>query len=257
MRRCIFCDAEIPSGAPPEHVLPKWLRKFLEKGEFYTQLPGTFQATYESPPEPWGKWRQEISRHPTITVDTVCADCNHHWMSDLETWTSPILTPMIEGKSRGLDIAAQVLVSRWATKTAMVCDQLVPSVDRHYTADECRWMPHQAVPPPDTTVRLGHYTGHAWAFIDVKHISLFRGSPDPSNLKVGSSADAFRTAMAIGKLVIEIAVRRPEGDLTIEGVDLDDILMPVWPSTETRSWPPRLGQNDKALQSFFYPDEAD
>ena len=35
MRRCVFCGDEIDPKAPPEHVLPKWVRRFRPpKGRF-------------------------------------------------------------------------------------------------------------------------------------------------------------------------------------------------------------------------------
>jgi hypothetical protein len=253
MEQCVFCAEEIDPDAPPEHVLPKWLRKFLEKGESFTQLPGTYRKSRQTAVLPWGDWKEHNSKHPVVTVDTVCRDCNHHWMSDLETWTSPVLTPMIEGKAQGLDIAQQVLVSRWATKTAVVWDQLVPVYDRIYTADESRWAKEQSVPPPDTTVRLGHYTGTTREFIDVKHESLFWERPSDPQVR----PDAHRTVMVIGQLVIDIAVRRPDKTLKIKGrdIDIDDLLMPVWPTAQARRWPPRLGLNDKSLESLLSPTE--
>jgi hypothetical protein len=248
-RRCVFCDAEIETGTPPEHVHPKWLRKFLDKGEVFTHGPGTHRESRATPAVPWGKWQGRSSKSPLVTVETVCRSCNHHWMSNLETWTSPLLTSMIEGKPQGLDLDQQVLVSRWATKSAMVWDQLVPGEARIYTTEECRWAKEQIVPPPDTTVRLGHYTGTTWDFLDVKHENLFWEPPSDPKVRPG----AHRTLMVMGKLVIDVAVRRP--DLIIKGFDIDDALVPIWPTAQPRSWPPRLGLNDKSLEALLDPAE--
>ncbi len=32
MAHCVFCNGEIPAGAPPEHVIGKWMSKFRPKG---------------------------------------------------------------------------------------------------------------------------------------------------------------------------------------------------------------------------------
>jgi len=238
-------------------VFPKWLRKFLDRGESFTHLPGYVQESRKAPPMPWGNWPEHRSKNTGITVDTVCRSCNHHWMSDLETHASPLLTPMIEGNPRGLTLDQQVLVSRWMTKTAMVWDQLVPPDDRIYTTEECRWAKAKPTPPPDTTVRLGHYIGTEAAFIEAKHESLFREVPaDP---QVRARPDAHRTVFVIGKLVVEVGVRRPANSLTVTGqdIDVDELLMPIWPSLNARRWPPRLALNDMTLESLHRPDEPD
>src|SRR5437764_926530 len=178
-RRCIFCRSGIEPGTPGEHVYPKWLRKFLEEGEFFTHLPGTYKDTYDQTTEPWSDWGEYKSKDAGPQIDTVCRGCNHGWMSDLETAASPILTPMIEGHAQGLDINQQVIVSRWASKTAMVWEQLVRHKHRNYSDAEHRWMKEKATPPPDTTVRLGHSTGTQAEFIEHKRNALFWELPAP------------------------------------------------------------------------------
>jgi hypothetical protein len=256
-RRCIFCDSIIGSGEPGEHVYPKWLSKFLAKGEFFTHLPGEFREATHAPLEPWGDWKEHQSRDTGIQVRTVCRSCNHHWMSDLEAEASPILTQMIEGNAQGLDLHQQVLISRWATKTAMVWAELVAEEDRLYSPDEHRWAKDKPTPPPDTTVRLAHYNGTAAEWIEHKRVALFWELPPEPEPR--GRPDAHRTIMVIGKLVIEVAVRRPADTLKIpvENIDIDDVLMPVWPSAQIRSWPPRIPVNDKTLESLHSPDEPD
>lgn len=177
-------------------------------------------------------------------------------MSDLEAAASPILVPMIEGKARGLGIAQQALVSRWASKTAMVWDQLVPDQHRLYDDAEHRWVMKNATPPPDTSVRLGHSTGSEAEFIEHKRAALFWELPPDSEDRI--RPDAHRTLMVIGELVIEVAVRRPVDSLKPPaGIDIDDLLMLVWPTAQPRSWPPRLGMTDKTLESLHTPEEPD
>jgi hypothetical protein len=256
MRVCMFCGEEIADDAPPEHVLPKWLRKFLAKGERFTQRHGAFRDHPDAPTVRWGQWEEHDTKHPAITIDTVCAGCNHGWMSDLETEASPLLTPMIEGNPVGLSVEQQALVARWSTKTAMAYDQLLPAGRRHYTAEECRWAMEQTMPPPDTTVRLGHYSGTAFDFIDVKHEALYWERPaDP---EIRAAPDAYRTLLVIGKLVIDLGVRRPINAMFVNAgsVSIDDLMPLVWPTSEARSWPPRLGLNDNSVASLQSPKDA-
>jgi hypothetical protein len=255
--RCIFCDGRIASDEPGEHVFPKWLRKFLDEGEFFIHLPGTYQESGDSPVQSWGKWREHKSKDTGPRIRTVCRSCNHHWMSDLETEASPILTPMIEGKPQGLDVNRQVLISRWASKTAMVWDQLVPADARLYDASEHHWAKDKPTPPPDTTVRVGHNTGTRAEFIEHKRVGLFwELPPDP---KASVRPDAHRTVMVIGKLVIEVAVRRPPNTIRVaEGnVDIDELLMPIWPTAAPKAWPPRIGLTDASIESLHNPSEPD
>jgi hypothetical protein len=255
MRRCIFCGADILPGTPGEHVYPKWLRRFLADGEFFEHLPGTYKDTPNAQTESWHDWGEYKSKDAGPQVDTVCRDCNHHWMSDLEAAGSPLLTPMIEGKAQGLDIHQQVIVARWASKTAMVWEQLVPDKDRLHSDAEHRWVREKPTPPPDTTVCLGQFTGTQAEFIEHKRNALFWELP-ASNAKDRVRPDAHRTVMVIGGLVIEVAVRRPAGTITPPaGVDLDDLLMLVWPTAQVRSWPPRIGLTDKTLESLHSPNE--
>jgi hypothetical protein len=256
-RRCIFCGSEIVPGTPGEHVYPKWLRKFLADGQFFEHVPGTYKHTYAQEAESWLNRGEYKSKDAGPQVDTVCRTCNHGWMSDLEAAASPLLTPMIEGETQGLDINRQVVISRWASKTAMVWEQLVPEKHRNYSEGEHRWMKEKATPPPDTTVRLGHYTGSQADFIEHKRNALFRELPTPDT-EDSVRPDAHRTVIVIGKFVIEIVVRRAAGSVTAPaGVDLDDLLMLIWPTSQPRCWPPRIGMGDKTLESLHEPSEAD
>ena len=178
-------------------------------------------------------------------------------MSDLETDASQVLTPMIEGKPQDLELTARVLVSRWATKTAMVWDQLVPQEDQIFNTEEHHWAKEQPTPPPDTTVRLAHYVGIRAEFIEHKRIALFWELPEDPHVR--DRPDAHRTLMVIGKLVVEVGVRRPPDTLTVPGhdIDIDDLLMPIWPTVQARGWPPRLNLTDGTLESLHSPSEPD
>lgn len=90
MRRCIFCGSETDASAPPEHVIPQWISRAYPNAMFTTKHRDG---------------RVSTSKVLEITVETVCKTCNHHWMSDLETWASPMLKSMLKGGTQGLSIA--------------------------------------------------------------------------------------------------------------------------------------------------------
>jgi hypothetical protein len=259
-RLCEFCGEEIATNAPPEHVMPKWLRKFTAKGEMFENRPGTLRSI--SPESDvtatWGVVPQKPSKHPQITVDTVCADCNHDWMSDLEAQASPILTPMIEGKRVGLSVEQQLLLSRWIVKTAMTWGLLIPKRDRAFPPESYRWLKERNTPPPDVTIRLARYTGDASDFIDMKHESLFIAALPKSEGLDRVEADGYRVPLVIGQLVIEVTVSRKENNL-LRPVGpnsslIADLFVTIWPSVNTVVWPSRYAMSDSTLESFMDPE---
>jgi hypothetical protein len=230
------------------------MRRFLDgKEDFFTHLPGYYKETYKASGEQWGEWAKHQSKDPSTKVRGPCRECNHHWMSDLENAAAPLLTPMIRGEKQGLDIEQEATVARWAAKTAMVWDQLVPEEARLWSRDEHRWIMENPTPPPDTAVRLGHYVGGAAEFIEHKRVALFWEAPPDS--QTGVRPDAHRTLMVVGKLVLEVRGRSPHDAVTLPGHDVEDLLMPIWPTSAVRSWPPRLAMSDRNLQSLHEPNE--
>jgi hypothetical protein len=161
---------------------------------------------------------------------------------------------MIEGQRQGLDLERQLLLSRWATKTAAVWEQLVPAQHRYFTHEDCRWIMEQPTPPPGTTVRLGHYTGTDAEFIEHKREGLWK---PPAYPKDSVPPDGHRAIMLIGELIIMVAVGAGADKLSIIGgnTSLSDVLMPIWPTVEARSWPPRVGTTHKTLESLHEPSE--
>src|SRR5438093_12172881 len=97
-RRCVFCDKEIAASDPPEHVIPKWMRRFRPKGGWFTFGPSVVLVGETKRPAP--DWPPHLSKDPDITTPVVCGECNHHWMSDIETWASQIMEPMVRRNER-------------------------------------------------------------------------------------------------------------------------------------------------------------
>jgi hypothetical protein len=237
-RTCVFCDEHIAPGTPAEHVIPDWIRRLRPDGTVYqhkSKQPGVLTHR---------------SKRIDITAKTVCRECNHGWMSDLETKASPILKPMIEGRLQGLSIEQQVLLSQWATKTAFMLDQSFRPSERAVPVSACRYLKRYELPPPGTVVQLGHYED-AGDFIATAHNRLY--ARKVANRKDPGPADAFRAAMRIHRLVIGITVidRAP---ITLRATGDYPMLTTIWPSAELASWPPGLAFDDRTWAGFMEPE---
>jgi hypothetical protein len=240
VRRCIFCDSEIKAGTPPEHVIPQWVAREYPTAMFTTKHRD-------------GRVIQ--SKAIEITVETVCKACNHHWMSDLETWASPMLKPMLKGNTQGLSVEQQVLIAQWATKTAMTLDQTFPIVEeRIFAAAECKQLMDRKLPPPGVGVRLGRYVGGG-VFLDFGHNDLYRVIPQAPGR---DRPDGYRTAMRIDQLVVEVNVTSDaQLDLRTTQTDIDDLLLLIWPAAGPLAWPPRIAMSDDTWTSFVAPQLPD
>jgi hypothetical protein len=117
-RQCIYCSQE---GTSKEHVWPKWIRKHAAEvmgiDPANTQKYWGAQEQKGTPPTVHGG-RKGGSRL-TLTTKRICEPCNNNWMSQLEDDAIPLLTPVIEGKSRQLSVPEQRVLAAWTTKTAL------------------------------------------------------------------------------------------------------------------------------------------
>lgn len=256
-RECAFCGRDIEPDAPPEHVLPQWLSKFRPKGgRFLHEGEPEYRGGVEYP----SAVPSFRSKKFEITADTVCRKCNHGWMSDLETWCSPVLTPMITGTAQGLTIDQQALLSQWIVKTAMTWDQSRKPEARTFPVALCRSLWERRLPPAGTMIRLGRYSdGDGDEFIRMmSHALLLPGAAteDVSAMRF----EALRTTIRIGHLVMEVAIvigdkDDPSAILGVGGGAVEDILLTIWPSVEVGRWPPRDSFDAASLASFTEPED--
>jgi hypothetical protein len=253
VRECAFCGGEIGENDPPEHVIPKWMGKFRPKGAVFLH---TMRPEMRGDMELPAHLPEFRAKNFELTADSICARCNHGWMSDLETKSSPLLTPMIEGKAVGLDIERQVLVSTWVAKTALTFDQAMPPQRRLMPLRHCRWVKDHQLPPLGATVRLGRYDGDDPEFVRIVYDGLFREVPaDPI---APGPPDGHRATIRIGQLVAEFTVTEDTKPvLRVRGGDIVDLLVTIWPTAEIKSWPPRQRFNDDTLSVFTSPDMPD
>lgn len=216
MRRCVFCDEGIDEGSPPEHVLPQWIRRFRPKHGRFIEARGLVvrgQAPRPIPTQP-----VERSKVPTVRSYLVCRECNGHWMSDLETRASPLLTPMIIGQARSLTVEEQAFIAVWAIKTDMTWQTAETSFRATPLHDYLHLRTHR-MPPPHARVRLGRYLGTAFlAFADHNLAHL---GPDGGRVELDSDPEGHWAILRIGQLVFEIFGSRQGGLPTIHKPELD------------------------------------
>jgi len=79
-------------------------------------------------------------------------------MSDLEQRAEPILSQMIRGEHVRLNRAQQVIVSTWATKTAMVIEPTLTMLD-NFTAEQCAIVRTRDHPPGSVVVYIAAMDG--------------------------------------------------------------------------------------------------
>lgn len=149
---CVFCGRERQPDEdwPPEHVWPQWVGRVLgvsDQSARHTLAEGDSTVR-----EQW------MAPGLDVTVDSVCGCCNHGWMGRLEDRVHPLLTPMmLRGTETDVGVETRTLLAVWATKTAMMFEQVHPDdagvPPEHYGElyrDHTR-------PPEHTTVWMGRY----------------------------------------------------------------------------------------------------
>ncbi len=230
----MFCDGEIAEDDPPEHVIPKWMRRFRPKGGWFQTGPSLVLVGKTRNPAP------EVAPHrckdPDITTPVVCKGCNGEWMSDLETWASQTIDPMVrQNQQQGLSVEDQASLAVWGIKTAMMW-MTVPPGERLIPPQDYRWLYEHKLPPPKYRVRVARYeaagTRLPWSFFVPARLGRI-GNPEPG------PTDIHHSVMVFGHLVFDIA-----GPMTVGGgeptpLDNGTFALDIWPGDQRAiAWPP-------------------
>lgn len=114
---CIFCGQ--PAGSA-EHIVAKWMLRDLDLYKIKSRIGFGRQR-------PDGELDEIDAPQPlgSFTTDQVCGTCNKGWMSRLENYVKPLLSPLLvtplpaddRKLFQGLFIHAAV-ITRWLLKTA-------------------------------------------------------------------------------------------------------------------------------------------
>jgi len=232
-RRCIFCGEGAGSR---EHVWPDWVLKLVPEPEGLRIKIGDSPA--------------KIINGKEFIVKTVCGGCNKGWMSDLETSVSPTLGKMIQGTPVSLTPLEQVDITAWVIKIAMLLDSTgVFEKGMFYEQAERDQLRVTRAIPSLTTVWFGSFE------ISSLHVegTAFRGNDDRGHWITHNSA----TTLVVGHVVFQVFTihllpHYQNTSLNFEPIQgpWNGLLIPIWPLTVARSWPPRFSfRNDRSMLS--------
>lgn len=233
---CIFCKR---GPVTKEHVLPAWLKEALPiVGAVEVHIGGE-----DGDPA----WRMaSLDQMARI----VCLGCNTGWMSDLETFCSPRLSPVIgRGAPLSLSPTEQRQVAAWAVKTVLTLQAGFPAFRglSYSPEDHLRWMhERKTTPPPGTFVWLFH------AIPFNRNGTLFRGAfARTASLVLGDQQwtgereqpNAYLATISVGHLGLQVFGRDSPIDGLVRwltpGGYWRDALVAIWPPTLPRAgWPP-------------------
>jgi len=241
MRECIFCSGKANTR---EHLWPEWLGKlFLQRASKIELQIG------QRPPKPF---------RALVTSRCVCKSCNEGWMSTLEGYAKPVMTPLMNDLSFRLDNVQQWLVSIWSVKTAMVFECVNRHADRFYSEHDRRTL-LAGTPPPDTAVWIGR---HAHSNLVDGVARRLYGSKTASN----PFAEGYVTSLVFFRLVIQVFTLRLKPEFKGRSVRLNikpgpwnQSLAQIWPiKRRFAKWPPSLsfsnsGTSFEELSKRFLP----
>ena len=225
----MFCGYHGPNrDFPPEHWVPDWLNREL----FPAYAQGATHSRLGH--EPWVKAKFEL------TVRHVCANCNHGWMSDMETAVKPWAMALILGtggrppatESEQLLLATYCFLKALSLELGRPKDQL-PT----YPAILYRGTKEHQTPPLGCSIAIGARTpipagSPIYVWFQSQAIPYETVRP-----RVSSTAEGYHTTLLIGHLVIDVA-----GVLVAAQADMDhgERFVKLWPALPGKSivWPP-------------------
>lgn len=219
---CAFCGTT-GTDFRPEHWVSQWIsRATIPRGKgILHRGPGG---------EPW------LNRIVDLTVDHVCPDCNHHWMSDIETNSRGLVLPLIEGEMapKTFNAAEMQQIATWCFMKALTLELgRPPEQPRTYPDVLYSGFRKHKTPPHGCLVSIGvrDIPEDPPTFVWFKS----EGRVHHAVPGMGDLA-GYRTALAIKHLVFDvIGVIAPA---PIHVNDFDQRFFQIWPITSDLDWPP-------------------
>ncbi len=134
----MFCGAT--GGLTQEHIFPAWLERYVPgDGDFTMYRAKTTDREVLSE----ATWS---TRELDVRVGAVCHNCNHGWMSDLETAVQPIMRPILLEQDTMLSGDERLTLARWICKTGIVMNAWKGPRVCHFAAGSSA-SPSEPVPP--------------------------------------------------------------------------------------------------------------
>ncbi len=192
----------------------------------------------------------------SVQVPYVCAQCNHGWMSRLETWTAPHLTPLILGEASTITPEGARLMAMWTLKTAITCQERhPPGPIPHAFYDHLFRSRHQRkaqAPPASLRLMLVRYQGD-FIYGNTKMMPLEMAGrlPDGRDAK----ADGYGVSITVGKVVLQIfATWGHDEDFYFDIRDFGvfaPAVVKAWPTTVDLAWPPSVAVADDMIEVLY------
>jgi hypothetical protein len=224
-RACIFCGAT--EDLTKEHLWPDWLNK---------ELPNIYTSTVTLT-RPDGETRSWAERETASQeIATVCGDCNHGWMNDLEKAARPILVPMLNGRRLPLDRPQQRTLAAWAFKRATVAEYLDPP-NAVIPFEERSWLKGHEKPPKGAHVFI---TSLDARLEETLYLNTYRLLPEtPNNGDANLGRKGYVATLAIQHLALQVIFWREFKHTTlVHQAPLAQSVQRIWPFDRNFGWPP-------------------
>jgi hypothetical protein len=232
LRTCMFCGNRVSTV---EDAWPLWLMtRFPESGKARTYREIGVRTL--------GDWS---TPKPRLRVKRLCKDCNSGWMSRLESTAKPLFGSILDQQLVAIDPSAQLILARWATKTAMVLETIDSNRSWFYDEIERLLMCETQTIPQRTSV---------WIAKCVDHPNIYSAAKDLWASPNNTGVHAFATTMGFGSLALQVvSIKVPANipankAITYDVSDgpWDQTLVQVLPASQNPlSWPPKFGLKDE------------
>ena len=241
--QCIFCGKRGKRSG--EHIFPEWFSKIvprteerhhsaLAQVEDHTVLPDVTFIRRE------GDLASRKLKAP-------CKECNEVWMSQIETASIPILTPLILGQPITLTADAQRIVATWATLKTLVIETddpksaaIPPQAAKQFYVDK--------KPFDDWKIWIGQYFGTTWS--QGKRMTHLGGVLGPSAMKSVKTLGKHQrrniqtTTIVGGQLYIHVFSATVSNTFYGFKGRSGDVLNLIHPYSGDIGWPPKVVMTD-------------
>jgi len=166
-------------------------------------------------------------------------------MSRLETVAKPLFESILDQQPVAIDPSAQLILARWAAKTAMVLDTIDSNRTWFYDETERLLMCETQIIPQRTSV---------WIAKCVDHPNIYSAAKDLWASPNNADVHAFATTMGFGSLALQVVSIRVPAKIPanvavtydVTGGPWDQTLVQVWPASQNAlPWPPKYGLKDE------------
>lgn len=188
---CVACG--MARKLSNEHAFPSWLGKVVASlSDPTVENSGKVEHKYEGTPDS-GIIREWSANETDVKAQVVCEPCNSGWLSELEKKTIPVLTPLVEGRSRTLPTAECRLLTRWFLKTVLMLELAGDRTQRVVPHVLEEWLRNNVQPKSNFTLWMG----------TAREPSGIATAGRSADTKIGSGIpqDAWMFALILGHVI--------------------------------------------------------